>query len=519
MKILPIATALLLASCRTPEAATLASEDGAVVGDAPAVPLIEQIDQAGVDATSHPHILPSDLWTKIGEGPGGKSARVAMLAELLKATAAKLKGVDFPTVLHESFGISGFSAMTLTANALDEYLKTDPTRLDRFPTLPLSEIPKVQAQLFGDTPPDLTAPETRPFPAAMVMDGEEIVLADAGCAPFKAPWTAAIPKSGLYKGGEGVDKLVVPCFRENSKQLAMLLNRLSNNAFGEAPDVSVRIRAEDGDDAADETLESHEELAQLLEAQGFTVEIYQTRTVAPFFEASFREGASAVFRSLRMNLWIRTEVDDQPVRLPAEQGELGFLVHRDGKRYAAATFLLGQPDPKLQSVGSYWRADDLKRPRWRAAVRERVETFRGYQLKGVVPWLDSVAGAMRGFQGVFDRYHLPFNTYSMFVCADSLVMAAAQRQVRAGALKGRSTNIFPIVRAPIAERVAAEKGNLPLVALRAAYPADPDLEGSEPRRFRDRLRTAFPATLDERFGAFPELKKTLELIRTVTILP
>lgn len=504
-------------------------------------PMVTQLLASRADVEAAAAMKPSEVWERLGMGPGGRAARIAMLTKVLREAAKTLGGVELPAVFEQSFGLGpeflaewfagaeGEALYAQLATRLDELLESDPRKLDRFPTVPLAAIPKIQAAMFAAAKPTLHPAPPLAYPPNPAEDAEEMVtLGESGCAAPKPARAVVLKEAGLYGGHELIDRFVVPCFHDNAAKLARILSRLANTvAHPAAPktevDLRLRFAAEDADDASYSTVRSYEELLALLDAQGFTVEIFSTRVVADFYGVSYSEDGQA-FRPVRANLWIAAKVDGEAVRIPAEHGEIGLMVHRDGKRFAEVRYYLGMPDPAHPGIGSYWRPRAEKDTSWSGAMHERVETFSGYSTAAAKSWLESVARAMRGFQAAHDRIGLPFDGYGVLVCADSLVLASAAKQTAEQTLSGRITNVFPVVRAGKAlvggieadvEALVSVWAGVDAGALRKVYPADTELE-LEPERLRQRLRVAFPVSGDARFGAFPEFVAALkDVVRVV----
>ncbi len=539
MRLLPVfsmACALAAASgCRAAAHSQLRESLG------PGGSLVTQLFTARADVETAASMKPSEVWERLGMGPGGRAARVAMLTKVLRLAATSLGGAELPAVFEQSFGLgpeflrewfagaAGDALYAQLATRLDEMLESDPRKLDRFPTVPLAAIPQIQKAMFEAAKPTLQPSPPLAYPPHAAENAEAMVtLAENGCAapnPSRAP---VLKEAGLYGGHELIDRAVMPCFHDNAVKLAGILSRLANTVgHPAAPKAEVELRlrfgADDADDASHSTVRSYEDLLALLEAQGYTVEIFSTRVVADFFGVSYSEDGQT-FRPVRANLWIAAKVDGEVVRIPAEHGEIGLMVHRDGKRFAEVRYYLGLPDQAHPGIGSYWRPRSEKDTSWSGAMHERIETFSGYSTAAAKSWLESVARAMRGFQAAHDRVGLPLDGYGVFVCADSLVLASAAKQTVEQTLSGRITNVFPVVRAGKAvvggievdvEAMVSIWAGVDAGALRKAYPADTELE-LEPERFRQRLRVAFPVSGDGRFGAFPEFLAALrDVVRPV----
>ena len=496
--------------------------------------LIETILAEGTDRHAAKWVLPSELFESMGQGPESRAARVQALATLLRGVIEKVPGLKLENAVSGSFdvpvetvkgwlaaaGVSLPDPYTVVADQLDAKMAAEPTLLDRFPTLSLDDVPLFQGGLFNKAElAELSGPP-RAYPRDTATD---ITFGDDGCTLPSWEHTPTKINSAVFEGRPPIDQKIVPCFHANNQVFADLLNRFANTFPGAEGAQAEAFKAnvtfpKTGNAALDvgSEITSVDALMKALSDRGYEIEIYTTRVVADFLGYNVPD-TEGVYHPLRLSVWISSRVDGHPTRIPAEHGEIGILIQKNGLRLAQARYYLGVPDPKYTGVGSYWRPHTEKDFGWLGVTHERVESYSGANLSGIRPWMEAVSNAMRGFQAAHDRFNLPFNAYGVFVCSDSQVLAAAERQKLDGTLTSRTVNIFPIVRSGSmsvhgtqvnAEALVAQYAGLSLEELNAVYPSDQALV-KDPVKFHERLRQAYPTNLDGRFAAFPEFVTTL----------
>lgn len=254
-----------------------------------------------------------------------------------------------------------------------------------------------------------------------------------------------------------------------------------------------------------------------------------TNRVLVEFESLFVQTATER-QSLRAVTWATLPGTTGRIFYPAEHGEIGLLIHKDGKRMAQVRWYGGLPDKSLPGLFAFWRATPGLASPWNGVTQENIEVYGpGSDLGKATQWFNAATSSMLGFVEFQRKYKPKYNSYGLFVCTDSLVVAMA----KLGELRGnteRLSKAFPIVRPANApgeasgthsiDRLLEQTMGMADGALTKAYPTDPEFYGAAraadptgvvPAQFKERLNQAFPIAQKDRLKEFPEAVESMQL--------
>lgn len=517
-------------ACRTPSPDTTTVKDAASGNGL----MIDRIERENLDLSPLPSILLSEVWTDVGTKPSGAQLQIKVLSGVLAGALPKLQGADISMILSDSFGVSQQQAKAMLAalaSSGDETLAAglaaklkavidkDPTTLDRFPTIRLSEMGNIQKALFASGKYQANPPAPRAF-RLKALDTPFVVRAK-GCVLPQASVEPFMPEVGLDKRWYPITRSVTPCFHDNNEHIARALNILSNLVAGERPSIEVSFDA-DGDASAAQKIriDSYEELLALFAQAGIQTEVYTTRQVADFLGLYYTTGGSV--RTIRTTVWFAAEVNGTLLRVPSEHSEIELLFHKNGRRLAQVRYYLGTPKKGFENTPSYWRPHFEVDALWSKAEHESVQAVAPAEL--VTKAKDLLYGAARSmlaYQAVHDRFQLPANAYGVFICSDSVVTAVAASETAAtGRISQRRvTQAFPLLRMdrftpPGGQEIdvqgmLAKLAGIDAVDFNHIYPTDIALQ-RQTDALKARLLKAYPPSVDERYSLYPEFVSQLK---------
>lgn len=416
-------------------------------------------------------------------------------------------------------------------------LDTHPQILDQFPTIPIEEMEPIQQALFSAGKPNASPPTPRAFRYEYPDDGwREITLRKKGCARLQRNYQPVARNYGLYSGMEPKNNFTVECFAQNSIAIAKVLNVLANTIDGEETP-PIRLRWEEQPQKV-KRISSYQDLYEALLSFGFTLELFNTRVPVNFAGLSFFDGKEHY--AIRMPTFFDLPLSKgQRVRVPAEHGEIDFMVRFGGTRIAEAQWFFGVPSKSFDGLAAFWRPHLFLQASWAGYVHERVSVFhpedRHPSDRELEKYFLSAAFVMKGFQAVYDRYRPPFNAYGLFICSDSMTFALVKHDGAFGdkKLSERVTHAFPTLYArtlltPNFSDVSngrvtwtptslinrfAEYAKIPADQIANFAKADTELV-ADPQAMKKRLQLAFSPKDDWRLKPFPEfLQKDLKIIR------
>jgi hypothetical protein len=376
--------------------------------------------------------------------------------------------------------------------------------LDYFPTVNLTHIPLIQQSIYlASQAAAPLAPKAPESSVSFQMDGR--------CTPSSTSHVSVVATLHVNQTGEPIDQAVESCYARNSSSLATVLNRLAEGPGGLRL-VFARARSQ-----RVVWVDSYSALLRALGAEGFAVEVFTKRTLVDFFGDTFAPPGKAP-RDIRLVLWIRVPLPGgEFITVPAEHGDFGLLLTRDGKnRFAESRYFIGVPEAGQTSV-SFWRPRSVKNAAWTESRLEFVKSYSSTQTEQARDWLESGAAALRAFKSIQKAYAFPASAYGYYICNDSVAVALAKYAKLTG-VSQRLTHLFPLMRVteiekdsvvrPIEAEFARALGVSPEF-LSDLYPSDPTLV-DDLNALKQRLQEAYPATDKARFRYFPEALSELE---------
>jgi hypothetical protein len=506
---------------RNPNAAQVAAE----VEKNRKFKLVEFLNSKGLETSSEPTLLPSQVFKK--QTPDRQKIFVKTLIKAI-VTSSNVAGLIKPLV-ERSFGFTKDNpdfwkslaqadgmALDIIATEIIEKanLTVHPENLDKFPMFAVEEIPPIQQALFSAGVYTPNPPPPQPFRVVYANPKwKDIVLLGNTCVPpSERNYEKVFEDFEIYTGMQPISNYAVSCFAENSEAISQLLNVLSNTIVGEK--VAVTISMEGKDQKFPVT--SYETLVTALAQMGFTIELYNARVLVDFLGWSYKdvEDTKDPYKSIRIATWFNLPIPGKRVTVPAEHGEIGFMIRNSiNMRVAAARWFLGVPDANFKGTATFWRPHTSLEAPWGRYIHEWANVYPPHSgIKELSEWFVSTAYVMKGFDAIQQKFNPPANSYGLFICSDSLTFATVKHNVLAG-LK-MITNAFPTLYAQeVALKDPPEKIKIPEVfskaaeidpaTLRDSAPADQNLS---PKALKDRLRATFQPKDDLRLELFPQFR-------------
>ncbi len=396
-----------------------------------------------------------------------------------------------------------------TVDELVQKLFEQSTRIDQFPTVALSAIPKIQAAAFDLKP----GPEVvkKSFSDS---DGRSFELKASGCEAGVASHVQVFEKSKLYVRDIPIDREILPCFQHNSTVLARALNVLSEQ-IGHTNRKSIQLSFP-GEETV--TVSSLEDLVTELKKRLYVVELFTTRVFVDFLAFALQTGHQSYVPLIIPTRFSHTSATGTLV-VPGEHSEIGMMIYKQGEpRTAQLRFFLGIPDKSYPGKVAFWRPHTSKYPSWRKPVHDLTNVFEDEKLKDLGSWLTSAALTMNAYQDIQDDLKLPNNSYGFAVCNDSAATMVAVHDSKYQRNLERMTWGFPLIKASrftspsgleldysaeLARRIPVDQRLVDRV-----YPSDFNVSAED---FRTRLEKAFPVDSDRLLEYFASEQQAMKI--------
>jgi hypothetical protein len=452
--------------------------------------LVETIQAVRGDESRRTVVRPSEIFTELSALPGADAKADALLQRL---------STHFQSTLTKQ------TLAEVRAQISQVIADRNGSALDAFPTVRLERIPLIQQALYLNRAVAKGALVPPVRSVTFQLDGK--------CKTPVASHPPAVADLFIDQSQDPIDFAVESCYAQNSEALSIALNRLA-----ESPrDFSVVFAT-----ARKHTVYPVAKYSELLAALGthdFSTEVFTKRTLVDFFGDTFAPPGGPR-RDVRLVLWIRVPLPHgDSLNVPAEHGDFGFLLTRDGKnRFAESRYFIGVPSGGQTDV-SFWRPRAVKNAAWTESRIEFVRTYAPAQAINAKHWLEAGASALRAFDRIQKAYAFPASAYGYYVCNDSVALALAKYADLSGT-KERISHLFPLMRItslelpdekvqPLDSQFAKALG-ISTDFLNTLYPSDPAL-ATDPVALKERLLLAYPATDKARLKHFPEAQTEFEL--------
>lgn len=526
-KVLALSSLLLIAGgCKTSGSTRVYGNPN--VAEPTGVSLISQLRATGAEMAPMPVVLPSDVWKQVSDAGGDEETSlllekfltnlfVGQDRRLVNAVVMAALGPQLGSaaLLTDSAGPATKQEIAVLSRTVFMIIKSNPALLDTIAAVDPAKLPPLQMAIFQTGQGSGSTAGLRPF-GVPTATAPVVDLTNEGCSIPQADFKPiAVTRAGtVVTGRMVVAEGVSPCFHQNSAALATQLNLLANNLLaGEQVDVELRLAG-----GTPTRVRTYEGLLAAVQAAGYTIELFSTRVFVEFRAFAWKQGDN--LSSIRMTTWMRANSADQPQPVPAEHGEVGFVIHKGGRRLAQVRWYGGLPDDAYPGQSAWWRPHPELSAPWAGVTHEIIEVYPpGKDLAPAKDWFVAAAHGMLGYQAINQAYKPPHNSYGILVCTDSLAVHMA----KLGDLRRTSqrlTDAFPLVRGQFVVRPGdgttldsffETQAQMPQGNLASVYPAD-TLVARDGAKWRARVTQAYPLSSDVsgRYRHFPEFIATLE---------